>query len=99
SLPRATHSPYPTLFRPEQLMAEIEDATVRISSLVGAARQYSQLDRAPFRPVDLHELLDSTLTMLDQVLAGVEVVRHYDPTLPPRSEEHTSELQSRENLV
>jgi len=67
----------------EQLMAEIEDATVRISSLVGAARQYSQLDRAPFRPVDLHELLDSTLTMLDQVLAGVEVVRHYDPTLPP----------------
>lgn len=66
----------------EQLMAEIEDATVRISTLVGAARQYSQLDRAPFRPVDLHELLDSTLTMLDHTLTGVEVVRRYDTTLP-----------------
>lgn len=66
----------------EQLMAEIEDATVRISTLVGAARQYSQLDRAPFRPVDLHELLDSTLTMLDHTLDGVEVVRRYDPDLP-----------------
>lgn len=67
----------------EQLMAEIEDATVRISSLVGAARQYSQLDRAPFRPVDLRELLDSTLTMLDHTLDGVDVVRRYDPDLPP----------------
>lgn len=67
----------------EQLMAEIEDATVRISSLVGAARQYSQLDRAPFRPVDLHELLDSTLTMLDHSLGGLQVVRRYDTTLPP----------------
>lgn len=66
----------------EQLMAEIEDATVRISSLVGAARQYSQLDRAPFRPVDLHELIDSTLVMLDRALAGIDVVRRYDPALP-----------------
>lgn len=67
----------------EQLMAEIEDATVRISSLVGAARQYSQLDRAPFRPVDVHELLDSTLTMLELSLDGIAVVRRYDRTLPP----------------
>jgi len=67
----------------EQLMAEIEDATVRISTLVGAARQYSQLDRAPFRPVDLHELLDSTLLMLEHSLAGIDVVRRYDPSLPP----------------
>ncbi|MBD5787441.1 cyclic nucleotide-binding domain-containing protein [Cellulosimicrobium terreum] len=67
----------------EQLMAEIEDATMRISSLVGAARQYSQLDRAPFRPVDLHELLDSTLTMLEHSLSGIEVVRRYDPDMPP----------------
>ena len=28
-------------------MGEIEDSTGRISALVGAAKQYSQMDRAP----------------------------------------------------
>ena len=45
-------------------MNEIEDSTTRISTLVGAAKQYSQLDRAPYQVVDVHELLDSTLMML-----------------------------------
>ncbi len=48
----------------ELLMNEIEDATIRVSSLVGAAKQYSQLDRAPYQVVDVHGLLDSTLLML-----------------------------------
>ena len=48
----------------ELLMNEIEDSTTRISTLVGAAKQYSQLDRAPYQVVDVHELLDSTLMML-----------------------------------
>ena len=42
-------------------MNEIHDSTTRISTLVGAAKQYSQMDRAPFQTVDVHELLDSTL--------------------------------------
>ena len=48
----------------ELLMNEIEDSTTRISTLVDAAKQYSQLDRAPYQIVDVHELLDSTLMML-----------------------------------
>ena len=48
----------------ELLMNEIEDSTTRVSTLVGAAKQYSQLDRAPFSVIDVHELLDSTLLML-----------------------------------
>ena len=48
----------------ELLMNEIEDSTTRISTLVGAAKQYSQLDRAPYQVVNVHELLDSTLMML-----------------------------------
>ena len=48
----------------ELLMDEIEDSTGRISHLVGAAKQYSQLDRAPYQEVDVHDLLDSTLLML-----------------------------------
>jgi signal transduction histidine kinase len=67
----------------ELLLAEIESATSRISSLVGAAKQYSQLDRAPYGRVDVHELLDSTLTMLQGKIApGVTVVRDYDRELP-----------------
>ena len=49
----------------ELLMNEIEDSTTRISTLVAAAKQYSQMDRAPFQTVDVHELLDSTLLMLE----------------------------------
>lgn len=68
----------------ETLMNEIEDATTRVSTLVGAAKQYSQLDRAPFQVVDVHELLDSTLVMLgSKIPEGVHVVKDYDRSLPP----------------
>ena len=63
----------------ELLMNEIQDSTTRISTLVGAAKQYSQLDRAPFQVVDVHELLDSTLLMLGGKIApGISVVKEYD---------------------
>jgi signal transduction histidine kinase len=68
----------------ELLMGEIDDAVTRISGLVGAARQYSQLDRAPHQTVDVHELLDATLTMLAaKIPSGVRVVKEYDRKLPP----------------
>ncbi|WP_040790433.1 ATP-binding protein [Nocardia paucivorans] len=68
----------------ELLMNEIADATGRISTLVGAAKQYSQMDRGPFQVVDLHELLDSTLVMLSRKIGdSIEVVEEYDRTLPP----------------
>ncbi|NUS16175.1 MAG: histidine kinase [Streptomyces sp.] len=67
----------------ELLMNEIEDSTTRVSALVNAARQYSQLDRAPFQVVDIHELLDSTLQMLaGKIGSEVRVVREFDHTLP-----------------
>ncbi len=67
----------------ESLMNEVEDATTRISTLVGAVKQYSQMGRAPDQVVDVHELLDSTLTMLDRQLGeGITVVRAYDRSLP-----------------
>ncbi len=67
----------------ELLMREIADAAIRISTLVGAAKQYSQLDRAPYQVVDVHELLDATLVMFKaKVPAGVRVVREYDRSLP-----------------
>jgi signal transduction histidine kinase len=67
----------------ELLMNEIEDSTTRISTLVGAAKQYSQLDRAPYQVVDVHELVDSTLLMLSgKFPAGITVVKEYDRSLP-----------------
>ena len=68
----------------ELLMNEIDDSTTRISHLVDAAKQYSQLDRAPYRVVDVHELLDSTLLMLSGKMGqGIRVVKEYDRTVPP----------------
>ena len=67
----------------ELLMNDIEDATMRISALVGAAKQYSQLDRTPHQAVDVDELLDSTVTMLaGKVPPGIRVVKEYDRSLP-----------------
>ncbi|AWW41194.1 histidine kinase [Streptomyces sp. AS58] len=67
----------------ELLMDEIEDSTTRISHLVDAAKQYSQLDRAPYRMADVHELLDSTLVMLSgKIGQRIKVVKEYDRTLP-----------------
>jgi signal transduction histidine kinase len=68
----------------ELLMNEIEDSTTRVSTLVGAAKQYSQLDRAPYQVVDVHDLLDSTLMMLSgKIPPGITIVKDYDRSLPP----------------
>lgn len=67
----------------ELLMNEISDSTRRISSLVGAAKQYSQVGRAPFQVSDVHELLDSTLVMLSRKVGrDIDVVKDYDRALP-----------------
>jgi signal transduction histidine kinase len=66
----------------ESLMGEIEDATTRISTLLSAAKQYSQMDRAPYQWIDVHDGIDSTLIMLTGKLSHVEVVKEYDRSLP-----------------
>jgi signal transduction histidine kinase len=67
----------------EQLMSDIEDATSRVSSLVTAAKQYSQMDRAAHQWIDVHTGLDSTLVMLNHKIGkGVTVVKDYDRSLP-----------------
>jgi signal transduction histidine kinase len=67
----------------ETLLVEIGDSTSRISNLVDAAKQYSQMDRTPHQPTDLRAGLDATLVMLGGKIApGVAVVKDYDPDLP-----------------
>lgn len=68
----------------ELLMNEIADSTTRVSTLVGAAKQYSQMDRAPYQTVDIRELLDSTLVMLARKIGDdITVVKDYDASVPP----------------
>jgi signal transduction histidine kinase len=66
----------------ETLMDEIEEAATRISSLVGAVKQYSHMDQAQHQDLDVKPGLESTLVMLARKLSGIEVHRDYAPGLP-----------------
>lgn len=69
----------------ELLMSEIEDSTTRISTLVGAAKQYSQLDRAAHQDIDVRDGLLSTLVMLGHKIkesGQITVIKDLDPDLP-----------------
>jgi signal transduction histidine kinase len=65
------------------LVAEIENSVTRISELVRAIKDYSYMDQAPLQEVDIHQGLESTLTILGHRLKqGVTVVRDYDHAIP-----------------
>ena len=65
------------------LVDQVERSTTRVSELVDAIKSYTYLDQAPLQDVDVHEGLESTLTMLGHKLqAGITVVRDFDRSLP-----------------
>jgi signal transduction histidine kinase len=76
------------------LLDEIQQSTARISELVKAIKAYSYMDQAPIQEIDVHEGLESTLTILSHKLkagGGIAVTRDYDRTLP-RISAYGSEL-------
>ncbi len=65
------------------LVNEIEQSTRRISELVAAMKQYSYRDTTNRQEVDVHDGIESTLTILGHKLKkGVTVIREYDRSLP-----------------
>lgn len=69
----------------ELLMNQIAEASKRISALLAGAKQYSQMDRAPYQSADVHELLHSTLMMFGGKIGKdgpVKLVKEYDRSLP-----------------
>ena len=65
------------------VLNEIEHCSERISQLVQAVKDYSYMDRAPLQDVDVHQGLESTLTILSHKLKrGTTVIREYDSNLP-----------------
>ena len=70
--------------RVDRLLYEIKNSTTRISELISAVKSYSYMDQAPFQDVDIHDGLESTLTMLQHKLkeADITIIREYDFNLP-----------------
>jgi PAS domain S-box-containing protein len=68
----------------------------RIREIVTSLRNFSRLDEAEFKAVDLHEGIDSTLLILQNRLkpksdyAGIQVIKHYGQL--PRVECHAGQL-------
>jgi len=69
----------------ELRMNEIADASKRISALLAGAKQYSQMDRAPYQMANIHELLHSTLKTLFGGQVGndkaIKLVKDWDKSI------------------
>lgn len=66
-----------------RLLQEINHGTERISSIVGALKEYSYLDQAPIQEVDVNKGVRNTLIILNSKLqAGVEVEDRLSEDLP-----------------
>ena len=62
------------------LLDEIQQSMGRISELVKAIKTYSYMDQAPIQEIDVHDGLESTLTILGHKLkagGGITVIREY----------------------
>ncbi len=68
----------------QKLVDELCESTQRMSSLVGAVKAYAYMDRGGVVKVDIHEGLDTTLTILHHKLkhTKIAVKRQYDRSLP-----------------
>jgi signal transduction histidine kinase len=67
-----------------RLSAELCESTERMSSLVGAVKSYAYMDRGALVEIDLHEGIETTLTVLGYKLKHTSIVlaRDYDRALP-----------------
>jgi signal transduction histidine kinase len=66
----------------KSLVGEVEQSTGRIAELVKAVKSYSFMDQSPMQELDIHEGLESTLTMLGHKLKNVTVIRAFDRSVP-----------------
>ncbi len=64
------------------LAAQVEQSTGRIAELVKAVKSYSYMDQSPMQEIDIHEGIESTLTMLNYKLKNMTVTRAFDRSIP-----------------
>jgi signal transduction histidine kinase len=68
----------------QQLVSELRESVERMNSLVFAVKAYAYMDRGGVVETDIHEGLETTLTVLGHKLkhTQIEIKRDYDRTLP-----------------
>jgi signal transduction histidine kinase len=84
-----------------QLLDEIGQSTARVSEMVRAVKAYSYADTTALRTADVHEGIETSLTILGHKLreAKAAVVREYDRGLPPIESYGTELTQVWTNLL
>lgn len=71
-----------------KLLASMNEGTTRIQAIVQSLRQFSRLDEAQYKAVNLHEGLDSALLVMQHRIKGrgnhrsIQVNTEYDKSLP-----------------
>src|SRR5690606_41944946 len=95
----STLVPYTTLFRSKHREQVVDELVVALAPI-----RQAELAAHPLREVPVVAVGEGAQALLRDLDRGVRVVREQrqqrlgEPGEVPRSEEHTSELQSRENL-
>jgi len=60
-----------------KLLDSMAKGTKRISEIVVSLRNFSRLDEAKMKEVNIHEGLESTLSILQSHLSGIKVIKNY----------------------
>ena len=66
----------------QSLLKLVDQSTGRVADLVKAIKSYTHMDESPMQEIDIHEGLESTLTMLGYKLKNMQVIRAFDRSLP-----------------
>jgi len=67
----------------DAMVVTAQQSARRVTELVAAIKTYSHMDEADYQEVDIHDGLESTLTILTHEWKhGIEIRREYDRTLP-----------------
>lgn len=65
------------------LLKEVMEGSDRISEIVSALKNYSYLDQAAIKQVNIHEGLENTLVILrNKLKRGISINKHYDSNVP-----------------
>jgi signal transduction histidine kinase len=64
------------------LLKLVDQSTGRVAELVTAIKSYTHMDQSPMQEIDVHQGIESTLTMLGHKLKNVTLVRGFDRSAP-----------------
>jgi signal transduction histidine kinase len=64
------------------LLKLVDQSTGRVAELVKAIKSYTHMDESPMQEIDVHEGIESTLTMLGYKLKNMQVMRAYERSAP-----------------